>query len=101
MIYCLSMSVGMLEPHQKAAPTSGLNEMAMTHMSTQVKIKEGEMTLGGCAGRTLFERGLAENGQDLDLGREYLERGYVQGILGDQEKRHQTSSYNVAHLKLR
>lgn len=88
MIYCLLMAVGMIEPHQKVALTSGLNEMAMTHMTTQVKTKEGEKTFGGCAGRTLFELGLAENGQDLDLGREYLERGYLQGILGDQENRH-------------
>lgn len=39
------------------------------------------------AGRTVFELGMAESGQDLDLDWEDLEGGYPRGIFRDQESR--------------
>lgn len=100
MIYCLSILVGMIEPHQKVALTSGLNEMAMIHMTTQVKTKEGEMTFGGCAGRTLFELSWQRMGRIWTWVGSTRKEVIFKGFSEIKRIGIQISSYNVVHLKL-
>lgn len=51
------------------------------------------MTFRGCAGRTVFELGVAERGQDLELGWEDLEGGDPRGLFRDQESRRKDNKF--------